>query len=99
VKLSSDVKEENINAIFETLRSGLHVADIGEIVQDQEEASEITDRIIQVGAWLWRYAPILWTVNDWSNNSAIKQALGDLGRESLTEATTISDLKRLGLKW
>ena len=99
MKLSSDAKEENIDAIFETLRSGLNVADIGEIVQDQEEASEIADRIVQVGAWLWCYAPILWTVNDWSNNAAIKQALGDLARESLTETYTISDLQRLGLNW
>ena len=93
------MKKENQDAICETLLSGFHVADIGEFVQDQEEVSEIIDRIVQVGAWLWHYAPTLWSLNDWSNNSAIKRALADLGREPLTEALTISDLEGLGLKW
>jgi hypothetical protein len=96
--LSSYFKEENHQAIAKMLPE-LHVSAFKTTVSDPLQAKDTISFMVQVAAFLLRIAPVLWTVNDLSDNSVVKQALVDLRRESgeISAVENVFDLSKLGL--
>ncbi len=69
------MKDEDSGAISEILSRRLHIEDI------TEETNDTTLHVSTVTYLLEHVVPILWTIDDSSDNSAVKQALVDFQDE------------------
>lgn len=101
-RLSFCVKEGNHQEIRDMLPT-LHVGAFRTTVSDPLQAQdEVVSLLALVAALLWRIVPVLLTINDLSDNSAIKQALVDLRRElnrNIDQVETVFALSEIGLSW